>query len=461
MTTPPKSGSFQNRLPRKPSGAGKPVARPRPLNLRAQVIQVLMKVTEGESLSTLLPATLEKTSERDRGLVNELVMGTLRHWFALEAVLTPRLARPLTDPLVEAVLHLGLYQILQTRIPPHAAISETVDAIKQLGLDKASGLVNALLRRALREQAEIQDAFDAHHALPDWMARRLQTDWGDAWQNIAQDLRQSAPLFLRVNVRQRSRNGYLDALALKQINASSTDSSSPAAIELLQSTPIQSLPGYLEGWFSVQDLNAQRSCGLFEDEYFNGLNGKIVVDACAAPGGKTAHLLERYDVASLIALDSDSYRLKRVHENLNRLKLTSPSVTISAQDANLWQAPAPVDAILLDAPCTATGVLRRHPDIRLLRTPADVTTTVKLQARLLDHLWTQLAPGGRLVYVTCSLLKAENEDQIADFVSRTADAIARPITADWGLERPIGRQCLPEPHGGDGFYFAVLDKRAK
>ncbi|HEY4713703.1 MAG TPA: 16S rRNA (cytosine(967)-C(5))-methyltransferase RsmB, partial [Aquirhabdus sp.] len=171
------------------------------------------------------------------------------------------------------------------------------------------------------------------------------------------------------------------------------------------------------------------------------------------------HLLEQYTPQKLIALDSDSYRLKRVRENLNRLELFDQTrVTVTTADASEWLAEAPVDAILLDAPCSATGVLRRHPDIRLLRLETDIAQTVVLQAKLLDHLWTQLKVGGRLVYITCSLLKAENEDQIAAFLERTPNAVEKPIVADWGMTRPLGRQCFPETDGGDGFYFAVLDK---
>ena len=435
--------------------------RPAPLNLRAQVIRVIIAVLDGQSLSAVLPAALEKTLERDRGLFNELVMGTLRHWFALDAVLQPMLARPLTDGRVQAALLLGLYQIFQTRIPPHAAISETVDAAKQLGQEKASGLVNALLRRTLREQSELQVVFEAHHALPEWFAAALEQDWTDEWQNLAESLRHSAPLFLRVNKRQRTRTGYLDALALQGVNANSTDNATPEAIQLLQHVNIPSLPGYLEGWFSVQDLNAQRCAGLFNDTHFNGLDNKTILDACAAPGGKTAHLLEQFSPRQMTAIDSDSYRLKRVRENLNRLELFHQTrVTVATADAGTWTSTEPVDAILLDAPCSATGVLRRHPDIRLLRMATDIATTVALQAALLDHLWTQLKVGGRLVYITCSLLKDENEHQIAAFLERTPNATERPIEATWGFQRPVGRQCFPETDGGDGFYFAVLDKTA-
>ena len=433
-----------------------PDMRPRrALNLRAQVVIVLVDVMAGQSLNSVLPSVQNKTIERDKGLLNELVMGTLRHWFALDAVIQPMLSRQLTDDRVHAALLLGLYQLLQTRIPAHAAISETVEAIKQLGLEHTSGLVNALLRRSLRELEQLRPAFDANAALPDWLANQLETDWPTQFSQLTRILRQSAPIFLRINRRQRSRQSYIDALYAQDIDAAPTHR--PHGVILLESVNIPSLIGFDSGVFSVQDDHAQLCAELFSD-----LTGKRVLDACAAPGGKTAHLLERYDLAELVALDSDPQRLKRVHENLARLQLNQhPKLSIHAHNAATWQTDQPFDAILLDAPCTATGVIRRHPDIRLLRQSSDVAQTVAIQAQLLDHLWAQLAVGGELLYVTCSLLKAENEQQIAAFLARTPDAQEVKIVADWGIERPNGRQCLPVEDGGDGFYFAKLVKQAQ
>ena len=431
-------------------------SRPRrTLNIRAQVIIALVDVMAGKSLSSVLPQIQNKTIERDKGLLNELVMGTLRHWYALDAQIQPMLSRPLDDDRVHAALLLGLYQILQTRIPAHAAISETVEAIKQLRLEHTSGLINALLRRSLRELDQIRPAFAQHRALPNWLDQQLQHDWPEQADQLAQVLRQSAPIFLRINRRQRSRQAYLDALHAQNIDAAPTRR--PHGIVLLESVNIPSLIGFESGIFSVQDDHAQLCAELFSD-----LTGKRVLDACAAPGGKTAHLLERYDLAEMVALDSDPDRLKRVHENLARLQLNQhPHLTIKATNAAAWETEQPFDAILLDAPCTATGVIRRHPDIRLLRQVTDVAKTVAIQAKLLDHLWTQLAVDGELLYVTCSLLKAENEQQIAAFLARTPDAQEIKLIADWGLERPHGRQCLPVEDGGDGFYFAKLVKQAK
>lgn len=427
-----------------------PVARS-PRNLRAQVIDCLHRLLQGRSLSALLPQVQAHTAERDRALLHELVMGSARQWFALEAVLAPMLASP-PKPIIQAALVVGSYQLLYTRIPAHAAISETVEAIKQLGQKNAAGLVNALLRRVLREQDSLRPALETHHGLPDWLATALNNDWPERFGELAAALRQSAPLFLRVNRRQRSRDAYLHLLHQQDIDAAPTHR--PDGIVLLQSAPVTQLPGYDEGWFAIQDDHAQLCAELMGD-----LDGVSVLDACAAPGGKTCHLLERYTPRQLTALDSDAQRLQRVQDNLQRLQLTEVApLTLKATNAATWQAPAPFDAILLDAPCTATGVLRRHPDIRLLRQADDVAQTVALQARLLNHLWLQLQPGGNLLYVTCSLLKAENEQQIAAFLARHPDAREVPIQATWGEARPHGRQCFPSADGGDGFYFCVLNK---
>ncbi len=430
------------------------MSAPRPaqaLNLRAQVIDTLNRVQRGQSLTALLPSAPLHVAERDRALFNELVMGSCRHWFALDALLAPMLAhRP--KPRVQAALIVGAYQVLCTRIPAHAAISETVEAAKQLRQVAAAGLINAVLRRVVREQAQLQPILAAHHGLPEWLATQLQQDWPAQFDPLSQHLRQSAPLFLRVNRRQRSRDAYVQALHQLDIDAAATPR--PDAVRLIDSRPIVALPGYADGWLAVQDDHAQLCAELIGD-----LNGQRVLDACAAPGGKTCHLLEKFTPAQLTALDSDPDRLMRVQQNVQRLRLDAVApLLIKATNAATWQAPQPFDAILLDAPCTATGVLRRHPDIRLLRQASDVAQTVALQARLLDHLWTQLQPGGTLLYVTCSLLKAENEQQMAAFLQRTPDAQEIPIAATWGEARLHGRQCFPAPEQGDGFYFCRLQK---
>lgn len=423
------------------------------LNLRAQVILLLQQVLQGQSLSQTLGPAMAKVNERDKALFNELVMGTLRHWYALDAQIQPMLGKPLSDERVHAALLLGLYQLLQTRIPPHAAISETVEAIRQLGQDKASGLVNALLRRTTREFDAVNAAFNAHHALPNWLYSQLKKDWPTQVGAIASSLREAAPLTLRVNSRQRSRSAYLQGLQQAGVEAVA-GSMSPDAIQVLQSVQVPSLLGYEEGWFSVQDEHAQLCTNLL-----GNLDGKVVLDACAAPGGKTAHMLEKSTPKLLIALDHDAQRLERVYENLQRLQLSSPDVEVVAADASNWKCEQAFDAILLDAPCTATGVIRRHPDIRLLRQPEDVSQTFELQARLLDNLWQQLKPDGVLLYVTCSILKAENEQQVQAFLHRTTDAKLLDLQIEGAIAQAAGYQLLPQAGGGDGFYFSLIIKQ--
>lgn len=449
------------------------------LNLRARAIELLEQVYHGQSLNQILPQAIENTPAKDKGLLNELVMGTLRQWFALDAQVKPMLSKPLTDTRVHIALLLGLYQLLQTRIPAHAAISETVEAIKQLKLDKASGLVNALLRRASRELDSMQAQFDANHALPAWLYKQLKKDWPQQANHIAQNLRHAAPVTLRINSREGKRDDYLVELKEWDIDAGACKLSDDG-IELRQSASIVELPGYHQGWFSVQDEHAQL-CAQFSGD----LNGKRVLDACAAPGGKTAHLLEKNNPALLVAIDYDEKRLSRVHENLERLQLNGSHVQVMTADATTWQPDAQLDDaelghvqfdhIVLDAPCTATGVIRRHPDIRLLRQQSDVQQTAQLQAQLLDHLWQQLKVGGTLLYVTCSILKQENHQQIAAFLKRTANAQLEPLELD-ALRQDasvlelqpkliegqavIGLQLLPQQQGGDGFYFAKLLKTA-
>lgn len=447
---PAANKSSQPKTNKQRPGKALPV---RALNLRAQVILLLQQVLQGQSLSQTLGAALGRVHERDKALFNELVMGTLRHWYALDAQIQPMLSKPLSDERVHAALLLGLYQLLQTRIPPHAAISETVEAIRQLGLDKASGLVNALLRRTTREFDTVSVAFNAHHALPGWLYNQLKKDWPEQLDQIALSLRETAPLTLRVNTRQRSRDAYLQGLQQAGVEAVAGNVS-PDAVQVLQSVQVPNLLGYEQGWFSVQDEHAQLCTGLL-----GSVDGKRVLDACAAPGGKTTHILEKNKPELLVALDHDAQRLQRVNENLQRLQLTGPNVQVVAADASVWTSGQSFDAILLDAPCTATGVIRRHPDIRLLRQPADVAQTAELQARLLDNLWPQLKPGGVLLYVTCSILKAENEQQIQAFLQRTTDAKLLDLQIEGAIAQAAGYQLLPQAGGGDGFYFSLIIKQ--
>ena len=423
------------------------------LNLRAQVIRTLLAVQQGQSLASILPLHLTKVAERDRALYHELVLGTLRQWYGLKSITLPLLVKPLNNETVETCLYVGLYQILCTRIADHAAISETVTATKQLGFQALSGVVNAILRRVSRETSVFEQALQAAHGLPSWLFKRLKKDWPEQLEQLTQDLKQTAPLTLRVNQRKISREAYLNKLLGAGIQARPGERSDVAII-LEQAVQIPELPGFDAGWFSVQDEHAQLCAQLLPD-----LNGKVVIDACAAPGGKTAHILEKFSPATLVALDQDPKRLLRVTENLERLQLTdTQQVEILAADATRWTATEPVDCIVLDAPCSAIGVMRRHPDIRLLRQSADIQQTVELQQQILEQMWSQLKVGGTLLYITCSILKAENEQQMQQFFAQHADAREIKIVTDYGVEQQYGRQLLPEAGRGDGFYYCRIEK---
>lgn len=423
------------------------------LNLRAQVIRTLLAVQQGQSLASILPLHLTKVAERDRALYHELVLGTLRQWYGLKSITLPLLVKPLNNETVETCLYVGLYQILCTRIADHAAISETVTATKQLGFQALSGVVNAILRRVSRETSVFEQTLQAAHGLPSWLFKRLKKDWPEQLEQLTQDLKQTAPLTLRVNQRKISREAYLNKLLGAGIQARPGERSDVAII-LEQAVQIPELPGFDAGWFSVQDEHAQLCAQLLPD-----LNGKVVIDACAAPGGKTAHILEKFSPATLVALDQDPKRLLRVTENLERLQLTdTQQVEILAADATRWTATEPVDCIVLDAPCSAIGVMRRHPDIRLLRQSADIQQTVELQQQILEQMWSQLKVGGTLLYITCSILKAENEQQMQQFFAQHADAKEIKISTDYGVEQQYGRQLLPEAGRGDGFYYCRIEK---
>lgn len=425
------------------------------LNLRAQVIRTLLAVQQGQSLASVLPAHLSKVAERDRALFHELVLGTLRQWYALKSITLPLLVKPLNNETVETCLYVGLYQVLCTRVANHAAISETVTAAKQLGYQALSGVVNAILRRVSRETSEFQTALAQAHGLPSWLYKRLKKDWPEQLEQLTHTLKQTAPLTLRVNTRQISRDDYLEILHEQEIAAEACTVSA-VGIVMLQNVHIPDLPGFDEGIFSVQDEHSQLCAMLLPN-----LDGKVVVDACAAPGGKTAHLLEKFQPKKLIALDQDAKRLLRVSENLERLQLNQEAqVEILAADATTWNASEAVDCIVLDAPCSAIGVLRRHPDIRLLRQSSDIQQTVALQQQILQQMWQQLKVGGTLLYITCSVLKAENEQQMQQFFAEHQNAKEVKIDANWGITQLYGRQLLPQEGRGDGFYYCRIEKTA-
>ncbi len=431
------------------------------MSVRASAARALGQVLGGgASLSTVLPPALERTDPRDRGLLQELCHGVCRWHPQLQAGLDRLLARPL-DPrehVIRALLLVGLYQLQHLRIPEHAAVAETVAAARELRKPWAVGLTNAVLRAALRRRAELAEILEtdgvARTAHPLWLLARLQQDWPDDWPAIVAANNARPPFTLRINRRVLDREEYRQRLDSGRI----AEPVAPVETALVLREPVDpaTLPGFAEGWVSVQDAAAQLAAPLLDVQ-----PGMRVLDACAAPGGKTGHLLECAPDLDLTALDQDAARLERVQENLTRLGLKARLVAGDARQPADWWDGAPYDRILLDAPCSATGVIRRHPDIKLLRRDSDIAALAGQQHLLLASLWPLLRPGGRLLYATCSVLRQENEQVIAGFLTAQPDAEEQPIFASWGRPLSHGRQILPGEAGMDGFYYALLLKRCR
>lgn len=430
------------------------------MNPRLAAAQALAAVLQGRaSLGSSLPPLLERVEPRDRGLVQELAFGTARWQPRLALLADKLLQKPFkaADRDVEALLLVGLYQLLYTRIPAHAAIGETVGCSEKFRKPWAKGLLNAVLRRAQRESealfAELARDPVSHTAHPRWLQKRLKADWPEHWEAICAANNLHPPLILRVNRRHGSRDAYLDELRAAGLDAAPCTFSADG-IRLLQPCDVTGLPGFAEGRVSVQDEAAQLAAGLLELAA-----GQRVLDACAAPGGKTCHLLETQPgLSEVIALDAEPQRLTRVAENLERLNLQATLRAADGRDTGSWWDGKPFQRILLDAPCSATGVIRRHPDIKLTRQAEDISALAQLQGELLDALWPTLEVGGILVYATCSVLPEENSANIGAFLARTPGARELDIAGPFGLKQAHGRQLLPQPEGHDGFYYARLMK---
>lgn len=431
-------------------------------NPRAIAVSVLTRVLqEGQSLSSLLPHSFEPLPPERRALAQELCYGTLRWLPRLEAILQLLLAKPLKakDSDVKSLLLMGLYQLGYMDIPPHAAVSETV-AVTALLKNKswARGLVNAVLRRYQREKEALENklATDevASSAHPAWLLALLQKAWPDQWQAIIEANNQRPPMTLRVNRRHHSREAYRALLGEKSLN-SDPSPHAPDALTLKHPVNVEQLPGFGHGDVSVQDAAAQLAAVLIAPQ-----PGMRILDACAAPGGKTGHLLEICSDIELIALDIDNKRLERVAQNLTRLELKAQLVTTDAADPDTWWDGKMFDRILLDAPCSASGVIRRHPDIKILRQAEDITQLVQLQASILESMWQLLKPGGSMVYATCSVLPQENAEQLANFLANHEDARERPLNVTWGKAVSVGRQILPGQDGMDGFFYACIEKQS-
>ncbi len=427
------------------------------MNLRGLAAQILSRViNDGQSLTAALENQLPKLNDhQDRAFVQALCYGVIRHYYALTCTLQQLLDKPLKtkDGDIQALLLVGLYQLQHMRVKSHAAVSETVSATRHKPWAKS--LVNAVLRNYLRDAENLRCHTDRPATLnhPDWIIDVLEQNWPDQATQIMAANDRAAPMSLRVNLLRGSREDYLKRLQQLDINAQ-ISTYSLAGIVLDHPINVEQLPGFTEGLVSVQDLAAQLAAELLDVK-----PGQRVLDLCAAPGGKTAAILEQQpDLQSLLAIDVDAHRLKRVNDNLQRLNLQAETLAADASQPETWAGAKQFDRILLDAPCSGFGVIRRHPDIKLLRRASDIETLQDLQGKILNAAWQLLAPGGILLYATCSVLKAENEQQIGKFLASHPDALELAIEADWGMARPHGRQILPGDNQMDGFYYAKLGK---
>lgn len=424
---------------------------------RAAAARAIGAVLEGNSLNQSLPAQLERVPERDRALVQQLCYGTLRQAPLLQGLLDQLLQKPLRarDRDVQGLLLCGLYQLSDTRVPDHAAVSETVAAVAVLRKAWARGMTNAVLRRFLRERDTLYPRLDSAAGLahPAWLLEALQTQWPAHWRQIVDANNRQPPMALRVNRLRCSRDDYLARLSKAGLGAR-PGALCPDAVYLDTPTDVAALPGFTEGEVSVQDEAAQLAARLLDVK-----PGHRVLDACAAPGGKTGHLLELVpDLHSMVAMDIDAARLSRVDENLERLGLEARLCVGDGVRPPATIAGTRFDRILVDAPCSASGVIRRHPDVKLLRRPADIEGFSRQQRAILDGLWPLLETGGRLLYATCSVLEGENSATLAAFLEAQAEARPVPLPGHYGEAAGPGRQLIPQAEGCDGLFYAMLEK---
>ncbi len=421
--------------------------------VRALAARVNARVVAGGSSLEAAFSAYPPPPERDIGLLRELCYGSLRWHHRLEHQVRRLVQRPRepVDPPLASLLRIGLYQLQWLRIPDHAAVAATVDAAAALGKRRAKGFVNAVLRRYLRERqslgerlSEVREAETSH---PDWMLDRVSKDWPDHWRRVVEENNRQPPMWLRVNLRRTTRADYLDRLAAQGIAAQPVRNP-PSAVLLERAMPKDGLPGFADGLVSVHDAGAQLAA-----QWLDPRPGQRVLDACAAPGGKCAHVLESCPgLDEMVALDLDRDRLDVVAGELDRLGLRATLVCADASTPESWWDGRPFDRILLDAPCSALGVIRRHPDIKVLRRAGDIPRAAARQRDLLHALWPLLSRDGRLLYVTCTVVHQENREQIGDFLADT------PTARSVGTASASSRQILPGETNMDGFYYACMRK---
>ena len=431
-------------------------------NSRAIVAKILCSLLNDRgSLNTLLG---NHKDHPEFGLIQESCYGCCRWYFALESLLGQLLNKPLKkqDLDIKCLMICAIYQLRELEVAEYAVINESVSAALVFKKPWAKGLVNAVLRGYQRKKDELEQSLTANQsnrslAFPSWLESEINDQWPEQAISIFQNSNQRPPMSLRVNLARNSREQYLESLNQAGIGANIGDLSD-SALYLHKPAPVTDLPGFAEGKVNVQDEASQLVPPLLQLE-----SGQHVLDACAAPGGKSCHILEsECSLTRLTSIDMSQAKLDRIRENLERLGLESNLVAADASETDSWWDGNQFDRILLDAPCSATGVIRRHPDVKLLRKPEQIENLAEIQSSLLTKLWPCLKPGGLLLYTTCSLLRQENEETIRRFLDSTESAKYQAITADWGVECTFGRQLLPGTNSGpDGFFYSILRKELR
>ncbi len=443
------------------------------MNPRVACAKVIAAVLQQQiSLTAALSKWTPRFSPRDRGLLQELCFGTLRWYPRLALILQQLLQKPLksADADIQAVLASAIYQLTDMRVPAHAAVNEAVAACQVLKKPWARGLVNGVLRRYMREQSSLERALADNpvytSAHPQWLLMRLAAAWPAELDAVIAANNSRPPMTLRVNLQRTSRPDYLARLRQANIEAEVTPLSA-AGLQLQHPVTVEQLPGFDQGLVSVQDEAAQLAAPLLDLQ-----PGQRVLDACCAPGGKSCHILESQPgIGELLGLDIDPARLDRVRDNLDRSGLSARLLAADATRPDTWWDGIGFDRILLDGPCSATGVIRRHPDIKLLRRDSDIDKLGALQLQLLQALWPTLAPGGKLLYATCSILPEENRTVVTKFIESQVDCQVSSFDGGTGDNQPtainnvpatgdtVGLQLLPAVNGHDGFFYALLEKQ--
>jgi 16S rRNA (cytosine967-C5)-methyltransferase len=432
----------------------------KPISVRALAAEALANIAlSGHSLREVADKAFPRLPDsRDRALLTALLHEGARWWPRYDAAMDQLLDKPIrrNAPAVHALLVIGLVQLEVLELPAYAAVAATVEAVRELGRPRLAGMANAVLRRWQRERETLNAALDAtpatRHAHPAWLAAAIDRDWPGQAEEIMAAANQEPPLMLRVNRNRATREDVVARLTgagqAVELHPWLAD-----GLVLPHSTEVTRLPGFTQGDFAVQDGAAQVPADLLDLA-----NGQRVLDACAAPGGKACHALERANV-HLIAVESEAKRVPRIRQNLDRLGLRAEVIVGDAGDSSAWWDGKLFDRVMIDAPCSATGVIRRRPDVRLHRRDADIPALVAQQARILGACWELVAPGGSLLYVTCSILRSENEGVVGAFVAARSDVDVQPLTLPVGQAAGIGWQILPGDGDLDGMYYALLRKR--